>query len=75
MPPRPGSSSVEQVVAKLYNRGRSQIGHGGAPALLEDTPIERGAADNICRRTLNRYLYALKSYEGVDDATTFLSNL
>jgi hypothetical protein len=68
-------TSVEQAVAKLYNRGRSQIGHGGAPALLEDTPIERGAADNICRRTLNRYLYALKSYEGVDDATTFLSNL
>jgi hypothetical protein len=68
-------TSVQSAIEKLYNRGRSQIGHGGAPALLEDTPIDRGAADNICRRALNRYLSALRDYKGADDPTDFLSSL
>lgn len=68
-------TSVQSAIEKLYNRGRSQIGHGGAPALLEDTPIDRGAADNICRRALNRYLSALRDYKGADDPPEFLLSL
>lgn len=68
-------TSVQSAIEKLYNRGRSQIGHGGAPALLEDTPIDRGVADNICRRTLNRYLSALCEYQGTDDVADFLLSL
>jgi hypothetical protein len=68
-------TSVKKVVEKIYNEGRSQLGHGGRPALLEDMPIARETVDQIVALTINNYLLNLKRYAGADDIDTFLKEI
>jgi hypothetical protein len=66
-------TSIQSVITTIYNDGRSQLGHGGRPALLEDLPIDRGIADQVAARTLDLCLCRLRSYKGPDDIDAFLS--
>lgn len=63
---------IRKVVKKIYEDGRSQLGHGGRPALLEDLPFPRETADDVVRLVLKRYLLNLRRYSGADDPDAFL---
>jgi len=65
-------TSIKKVIKKIYEEGRSQLGHGGRPALLEDLPIARETADQVVQLALSNYLTNLKRYNGADDTDSFL---
>lgn len=64
--------TLKAAVEAIYNEGRSQFGHGGRPALLEDLPFPREGADHLVRLALDAYLWNLRRYLGTDDADEFL---
>lgn len=64
-------STLKNVVKRLYNTARSQYGHGTRPALLNDLPLPREAADELARRAMVLYLDYLSRYNGPDDAKEF----
>lgn len=65
-------TSIKKVIKKIYEEGRSQLGHGGRPALLEDLPIARETADQVVQLALPHYLMNLKRYNGADNPDEFL---
>lgn len=67
--------TVRQIVSDIYEKGRSQFGHGGRPALIEDLPVSRATADSVAARALDLYLDRLRLYGGVDDIDAFLAAL
>lgn len=68
-------SSVRAAVGDIYDKGRSQLGHGGRPALLEDLPIERSTTDQVATLALFLYVMRLRAYQGPDDVDAFLAAL
>jgi hypothetical protein len=67
--------TVRQIVSDIYEKGRSQFGHGGRSALIEDLPVSRATADSVAARALDLYLDRLRLYGGADDIDTFLAAL
>ena len=67
--------TVRQIVSDIYEKGRSQFGHGGRPALIEDLPVSRATADSVAARALDLYLDRLRLYGGDDDIDVFLAAL
>lgn len=65
-------TTLRQTVEKIYNEGRSQLGHGGRDALLEDLPFSREGADQIASIALERYALYLNLYTGADTYEDFL---
>jgi hypothetical protein len=68
-------TTLEKVVKQIYEEGRSQFGHGGRPALLQELPISRQTADSVVQLALIEYVMHLKQYQGPDDADVFLAGL
>lgn len=67
--------TVRQIVSDIYEKGRSQFGHGGRPALIEDLPVSRATADSVAARALDLYLDRLRLYGAADDIDAFLAAL
>lgn len=67
--------TVRQMVSDIYEKGRSQFGHGGRPALIEDLPVSRATADSVAARALDLYLDRLRLYSGSDEIDGFLAAL
>jgi hypothetical protein len=65
-------TSLKKTVERIYNEGRSQFGHGGRPALLEDLPFSRKGADALTMFALERYVLCLEAYGGLDIYADFL---
>lgn len=63
--------TVEKIVDQIYQKGRSQISHGGRFGLLEDLPILRLDADKFASKTLMMFAENLHSYSGPDDPRAF----
>lgn len=66
-------TSLMKTVERIYNEGRSQFGHGGRPALLEELPFSRLGADTVAMFALERYVLCLAEYNGLDAYEDFLS--
>jgi hypothetical protein len=66
-------TSIEKVVERIYNHGRSRISHGTRPALLNDLPFPLPTADSVAQLALDRYLLYLRRYTGEDTAKAFLA--
>ncbi len=67
--------SLELVVRKLYEDGRSQIAHGGRLALLQELPVEIYLADSLTSQVLTGYVAGLDLYGGPDSYDEFLAAL
>ena len=65
-------TTLKQAVKKIYEDGRSQLGHGGRPALLEDLPFSREGADLVASIALKGYVLCLSLYTGADSYEDFL---
>lgn len=68
-------STLEKVIVKIYDEGRSQFGHGGRAGLLQDLPISLHVADQITSRALLGYVMCLQSYSGQDNEECFLNDI
>lgn len=66
-------TSIEKVIERIYNHGRSRISHGTRPALLNDLPFPLPTADSVAQLALDRYLLYLRRYTGEDIAKAFLA--
>lgn len=66
---------LRKTVERIYNEGRSQFGHGGRPALLEDLPFPRIAADTLTMFALERYVLCLDAYSGPDAYADFVNEI
>ncbi len=63
--------TLAKAAERIYN-ARSQLGHGGRPALLEDLPFSRASTDMIAALALQRYVMCLSHYTGTDCYEKFL---
>jgi hypothetical protein len=68
-------STLDKVIIKIYNEGRSQFGHGGRAGLLQDLPISVHVADQITTRALLAYVMCLQNYRGEDSEEKFLEEI
>lgn len=66
-------TSLKKTVKRIYDEGRSQFGHGGRAALLEDLPFSRLGADTIAMLAIERYVLCLAEYGGTDTYEVFLN--
>jgi hypothetical protein len=66
-------TTLKGDVENLYKQARSQLSHGGRPALLEDMPLSREKADQLVASALCRYICCLDRYDGTDAYATFLA--
>jgi hypothetical protein len=63
------------LVRQIYSEGRSQFGHGGRAALIQELPASIEAADQLTARALDRYALCLASYTGSQDYASFLDEI
>jgi hypothetical protein len=68
-------TTLKGDVESLYRQARSQLSHGGRPALLEDMPLSREKADRLVAGALCQYICCLDRYGGTDDYTAFLDTI
>lgn len=66
-------TTLERLVSKIYDEGRSQFGHGGRAALIQDLPASVEAADVLTSLALDRYVLSFASYTGSQDYASFLA--
>lgn len=66
-------TSLGKLVEQIYDEGRSQFGHGGRSALIQDLPVSIEAADQLTSQALDRYALCLASYTGSQDYASFLA--
>lgn len=70
-----GSTTLSQLVRKIYDEGRSQLGHGGRPGLLTELPVSLSVALEFTQAAMRQYLTALCKYTGMDDVDEFMAAL
>jgi len=68
-------TSLAKAVDELYNTGRSQLAHGGRPALVQDLPFQPAVADLIASEALITYALCLNAYTGDDEYEDFFAAL
>lgn len=68
-------TTLKKTIKRIYEEGRSQFGHGGRPALLEDLPFPRDAADQLTSEILSRYVLCLNLFTGSDKYEDFLRDI
>ena len=66
-------TTLGKLVSQIYDEGRSQFGHGGRSALIQDLPASIEAADRLTSEALDRYALCLASYSGSQDYASFLA--
>ncbi len=66
-------TTLKGEVKTLYNHARSQLSHGGRPALLEDMPLSREDADGLVANAICQYISCLDRYTGADTYADFLA--
>lgn len=66
-------TTLGRLVGQIYEEGRSQFGHGGRSALIQDLPASIEAADRLTSQALDRYALCLASYTGSQDYASFLA--
>jgi hypothetical protein len=66
-------TTLESLVRRIYDEGRSQFGHGGRSALIQDLPASIETADQLTSQALDRYALCLASYTGSQDYESFLA--
>lgn len=68
-------TTLSAVVARIYDYGRSQLGHGTRKSYFEDLPFDHFLADSICATVLRRYAIYLSHYRGADGYECFLNEI
>lgn len=65
-------TTLEMLLKRIYDECRSQLGHGGRAALLQDLPVSREQVDYLTSAALEEYLMYLDAYQGSDTYEDFL---
>ena len=69
----PDGTALGKLVSQVYDEGRSQFGHGGRAALIQDLPVRIETVDHLASAALERYVLCLRSYVGNQDYDSFLA--
>lgn len=64
--------SLETLVGQIYDEGRSQFGHGGRAALIQDLPASIEAADVLTQQVIQLYAACSAHYTGEQKYASFL---
>ncbi|WP_457335605.1 hypothetical protein [Rhizobacter sp. P5_C2] len=66
-------TTLDTLVKRIYEECRSQLGHGGRAALLQDLPVSREQVDHLTSIALETYLMCLDAYRGDDIYEDFVA--
>lgn len=67
-----GDTSLEKLISQIYDEGRSQFGHGGRAALIQDLPASVEAADSLTAKVIALYASCYAHYSGDQNYHSFL---
>ncbi len=65
-------TSLETLIGQIYDEGRSQFGHGGRAALIQDLPASIEAADSLTAHVIRLYAASFAHYTGEQKYESFL---
>jgi hypothetical protein len=60
------------LIGQIYVEGRSQFGHGGRAALIQDLPASIEAADSLTAQVIRLYASSFAHYTGEQKYESFL---
>lgn len=66
------NTSLETLIGQIYDEGRSQFGHGGRAALIQDLPASIEAADAFTAQVIRLYVASFAHYTGEQKYDDFL---